>query len=193
LSRRIVLVLVVVLFIMSIPVVAADAYPINLKIGPKTTAFSSYYSLVVGDVFGISVTVTGDIDIQILVRNRQDVATWRDVTGYLIENMTIKNDDVYTISFYNLNSSSNAFVEGYIWINDYVFTNTTIVNTTTTTTINNNPPQDFGWLIPPLVMVSGALIIIIVGCLCRGRGEDLHFLLNIEEALFGLPEETTED
>lgn len=197
-SRRVVLVLVAVLFIMSIPFVSAGAHPINLEIGPKTTMPSPSYVLEKGDVFGVSVSISGYIDIQIEYGRGQDVMTWRNVTGDFMGNMTIKRDNSYYIDFYNLDSDWIVSVIGYIVINDFVIINTTTSSTTTfpfntTTTTNGDWLQDWSWLISPLMLATAVCIIIIIGYVCRGREEDLHFLLNIEEALFGLPEKETED
>ena len=196
LSRRVVLVLVAVLFIMSIPFVSADAYPIELDILPNTTMSSANYSLEEGDVFGVSVSIIGHVCIQIEYGRGQDVKTWPNVTGDFVGNITIERATSYYIDFYNLAEYTKAVVTGWIVINEFIPVNITTsttfpFNTTTTTTDNWLP--DLRWLMPPLALVSGALIIIMVSYLCRGRKENLHFLLNIEEALFGLPEETTED
>jgi len=193
LSRRVILVLVAVLFIMSIPFVSADAYPIELDILPNETLPSAGYSLDEGDVFGISVDITGFILIQIIYGREQDIKTWPNVTGSFNGNITIERATSYHVNFYNLDNNARAFVVGYVWINDYTITNTTTTSITTNRTTTGNWLSDFEWLFPPLALVSGALIIIMVGYLCRGRKENLHFLLNLEEALFGLPEETAED
>lgn len=205
-----VLVLVAILFIVSIPFVSADTYPIDYKIEPNMMMTSSSYTLDEDDVFGVSVSISGCIDIQIEDGKGWDVATWRSVTGYFMGNMTIDKDGSYHIDFYNLVSNETAFVVGYILVNEYMTTNTTTTNTTTTTTTTIPKPPitfpfittpttevnwlpDLSWLIPPLMFVVAAFIIVIIGCLCRGREENLHYLLNLEESLFGLPEEKTEE
>lgn len=196
-SRQIVLVLVAVLFIMSIPFVSADAYLINLEIEPKTTMPSPSYALEKGDIFGVSVSISGYIDIQIEYGRGQDVKTWRNVTGDFMGNMTIERDNSYYIDFYNLDSNWIVSVIGYIVINDFVIINTTTSSTTfpfiTNTTTGGNRLPDLSWLVPPLMFASAVCIVIMVGCLYRGRKENLRFLLNIEEALFGLPEKETEE